>query len=495
MEKRNRKKDVFLFVVLLLFVASMIFSRDVDNLDEIWNFNFANCMANGLIPYRDFNIIQGPLLPAICSIFLKIFGQEMIVMRVLAVVMDTFILWMIYKVMSTLKIKEYLKNTILIILFIIMNEYFTIDYNWATLLILLIILNIELKNENKSDFKRDLLVGILAGITIAFKQTTGLIISVVTIGYSVLAVRSKEDFKDFIKKALYRLLGVLIVVCLMLVYLIINGAFYDYIDYCFLGINTFSNEKSYLESIVKNENILISILSLLPLINLLLIYLYFKQKKYNFCTLFVYSIISMVFVYPIADGSHFVIALVPTLISFFYLVHLWAEKNQVQEKEQIIVQFLSKAMLTVISFVYFIEYIIFLFAIIFNLKETDYVINTELNHYKYLSMSQSTIDSVKEIDEYIESQEKDVIILDATAAYYMIPIGRYHKNYDMFLKGNLGSRGEEGQIEDIKNLENIRILIMNDAYSRNWQNPEEVREYIQSNMTKVGEIGCFDIYE
>ena len=34
-----------------------------------------------------------------------------------------------------------------------------------------------------------------------------------------------------------------------------------------------------------------------------------------------------------------------------------------------------------------------------------------------------------------------------------------------------------------------------DQYSRNWQNPEKVREYIIENIDKIGEIDTFDIYE
>lgn len=65
----------------------------------------------------------------------------------------------------------------------------------------------------------------------------------------------------------------------------------------------------------------------------------------------------------------------------------------------------------------------------------------------------------------------------------------------MFLKGNLGSRGEEGQIEDLKLMSNKILLIKNEEYNRNWQNPEKVREYIINNMNKKGEIIFFDIYQ
>ena len=118
-----------------------------------------------------------------------------------------------------------------------------------------------------------------------------------------------------------------------------------------------------------------------------------------------------------------------------------------------------------------------------------------LNKYKMLGTGKKH----KKIDDFILEENrkgKNVYILDATAALYMIPIDKYNKNYDMFLKGNLGADGEEGQIENLKKEnDNTVVLIMNNSYSRNWQTPEKVRKYIIDNWTKRGEIEKFDIYE
>ena len=122
-------------------------------------------------------------------------------------------------------------------------------------------------------------------------------------------------------------------------------------------------------------------------------------------------------------------------------------------------------------------------------------INMELEHFKYLPLDKESISDTKKINEFVLSNDKKVYILDASAVIYMIPINRYNKDFDMFLNGNLGSQGEFGQIEKIKQEKNILILIKNKNYRRNWQNPEKVRDYILNNMNKLGEIGVFDIYE
>lgn len=88
-KKNNTIKIIVLAISLIFYNLSIVLIRELKDLDEIWNFNFANNIANGLIPYKDFNMVTMPFLPMIISVFLKIFGQEVIVMRVICVLMIT----------------------------------------------------------------------------------------------------------------------------------------------------------------------------------------------------------------------------------------------------------------------------------------------------------------------------------------------------------------------------------------------------------------------
>ena len=44
-------KDLAIFCILAIIIAGIILPRELNNLDEIWNFNFARNIANGLMPY------------------------------------------------------------------------------------------------------------------------------------------------------------------------------------------------------------------------------------------------------------------------------------------------------------------------------------------------------------------------------------------------------------------------------------------------------------
>lgn len=106
MKYKSILKNVALIVGLTLIVAGNVLLQEFSSLDEIWVYNAARCVANGLVPYRDFNMITTPLFAIICSVFLKIFGDEMIVMRGLECITTAIILFMIYKILRRLNVNK-----------------------------------------------------------------------------------------------------------------------------------------------------------------------------------------------------------------------------------------------------------------------------------------------------------------------------------------------------------------------------------------------------
>lgn len=106
MKDKKLLKNIFLYLGLAIMVSGSIFIQNLDNLDEIWVFNFAKCIADGLLPYRDFSIIITPLFPMVCAGFLKIFGNELLVLRILECLETAAILFTMYKIMERLKINK-----------------------------------------------------------------------------------------------------------------------------------------------------------------------------------------------------------------------------------------------------------------------------------------------------------------------------------------------------------------------------------------------------
>ncbi|MCR5186949.1 MAG: hypothetical protein K6D97_07545 [Clostridia bacterium] len=92
MLKSKRFTNLILFIMFVLIISFYVFDRGINDFDELWNFNFALNVSNGLVPYRDFNILQTPLMPFISGLFLILFGKELLIMRALGVILYQIIL-------------------------------------------------------------------------------------------------------------------------------------------------------------------------------------------------------------------------------------------------------------------------------------------------------------------------------------------------------------------------------------------------------------------
>lgn len=498
--KKEKIYNILLFVCIFIVLSAAILIRPLNNLDELWNYNNAINISKGKLPYKDFNMVSAPLLPIISGVILKLFSNELIVMRIIAIILNTTIIFLVYKIFKILKIKKSIIFLSLIWIYQLYFDYFCIDYNFAVLCIALLNLYIELKNLNTSDnifnVKNQLLIGVLVGASILLKQTTGLFLSVIFIFYKLLIVRRKEQLKIVSKIIIMRMIGVLIPVILLIIYLIANNILLDFLDYAIYGIKTFNNKISYI-NLLKNSEIQIKLLSIIvPITIIYCFYISVKQElktiqQKNIYILSAYSIGCFIVVYPISDTIHFLIGSMPAIITLIYIFFLKLKKIKIQEKElNLIKKYLR----------YFSELVVATIMILAIILIAKYIYNNnKFSNLKHFSFVISTIDNqVNEIDEYIleqNSKGKKVYILDATACLYMIPIDKYNKNYDMFLKGNLGAQGEEGQIKKLENEENVIVLILNEKFKYNWQTPENVRRHIIENWNKTEEILIFDIYE
>lgn len=491
----KRTKNVIFWAGLFIAILSTILIRPLSNLDEIWNFNMARGIANGLVPYKDINMIITPLLSFITAIFLKIFGTEMFVTRILAAILAFINLFLEYRILKKLKVNPVTAKIFILVIAFIFKDYFCLDYNFFVLTMGLIIILLELKFHDKNSTKHQILVGLFGGFAICTKQSIGLLICAVIVLNKLYFVRNRENVKQVCKQIIFRVVGIMIPIIIFVVYLIGTKSFSYFLDYCIYGIQTFSNKKSYLD-LMRSQSLVGALSIVIPIVIFVtiaenILFKITKKEKSNFYTLTIYSLPIFAIVYPIADDIHLLIASMVTLVLLAYLMDVF-------------IKFLSKKINKDAS-----KYVAEFFHIVTTLSILFFTASVEINnmdllsslskykeveHFKYIYIDNNLKKSIEEIDEYIVSQSKNVYILDSNSALYMIPIDRYTKDYDLFLIGNLGAGGENAQIEKIKN-EDAKYLIMNDNYGLNWQNPITVRAYIKQNLVKSETIGIFDVYE
>ena len=157
-----KKNDLLIVIFIFITIFSIIIVKPISDLDEIWNYNTARVISEGLIPYKDISMITTPLLPMI---------NELIVSRIIAAILWTGILYTVYKIFGEL-FKE--KNVALIctaLIGILCRDIYCIDYNVTVLFIALIVLYQELKNINSQDFdkRREFLIRNISRICNMYK--------------------------------------------------------------------------------------------------------------------------------------------------------------------------------------------------------------------------------------------------------------------------------------------------------------------------------------
>lgn len=499
--KKEKLFNIILFILIFITILSIILIKPIRDLDEIWNYNFARNVANGLVPYRDFNMLQMPLLSLICGVVLKIVTNQLFLMRILAALLCSIIMYITYKLFNMFKIKKQISIIFTFIIGYLLKDIFCIDYNWGTLLLVLLIIYKEIniyiidKLLLKDNIKNDLLLGFLAGLTVILKQTSGILICIVLLGNKLLFVKNKNELKIYLKVLIYRLMGMIIPILVIFIYLIWNNAFNEFISYTIKGVSGFSNFISY-KTLINFD--IVGILAVLVPITFMHAWYksIIKEKDKNSYFLLVYGLAMFVITFPISDKIHFLIGSLPIIILILYDLYnicLILYKKSSRNKKALIRKILNATMCFLNAFI--ILGLIIHVGMNFNRYLRDKEAYSDLNHYRYISIDKNLENQIKVVDEFILNSEKSVKILDATAAVYMIPINKYNKDYDMLLKGNIGENGEERIIEDIKSTKNTQYLVLKENYSKNWQTPLSVIRYVEENKQKIGQIGIFNIYK
>ena len=509
----NKKKIINILIQFSIFALSLVLflvarlTAPATDLDEIWNYNTANAFAMGLIPYKQVSMITTPLLPMVNSIFLKIFFNGIITYRVVMGIIFSLIVLFIYLIIRELSNKRLLSYICAFFMGTLLIKNFLLDYNYLFLLIVLMIAFLEVRDLNKNEnfnFNHNLCVGLLTGLAFLTKQTIGLLLIIVVI-FEVFIYMKKTGFDlkitKFIKLIGIRIFGMMIPITMFLIYLGVNGAFNDFINYAIKGVKEFSNSIPYYRLFDSNDKV-VSIISRLFIIVYIPLFITFileciKNKKMkdelmNIYILAICSIPVIAIIYPISDDFHLIVASVFALIVVAYLLIFLL--NEI-DKFVKIDAFYKKLLL--IGLLFIIILISFKNAIIernLNIKENVLV---PFKHYEGIYVPKYLSNRISDVTDKVRSYSnsgRESIIIDAEAAIYDIVLNRYKKNYDMLLIGNIGERGVEKIINEIKDSHNVYYFVKNPQYALNWQLPEDIIDYIRNNLKYHETVSVFDVY-
>ena len=433
-----KSKKYIAIELLCIFILTLLYNLICNPviLDEIWNYGFTYNIANGLIPYKDFNMVITPFYPFLGALFLIIFGKSLLVYHIFNALICTGIF---YFMKITLNKSYYIVYSILLLVSLP-------NYSLFSILLLYIILYLE---DNK---KNDFLIGIFIGLTFLTKQNIGIMF--------VLPSILTKKFKQ-IKN---RTIGFIIPNIIFFLYLIITDSLLSFIDYAFLGLSSFAE-----------NNILFSMWGTLTIIAIIyLIYQYMITKDIKVLYLLFFQIIA----YPIFDTYHVLIPFIPVLGYFLSKLNLVVKVTQV-------------------AFIIFIG-IVFAYNIN-NILNGNNRFPNDTNVCKMRILDDNTISNINEVSNYLK-ENKDVYIINDKAYVYKLESDIPINKFDLLNDGNLGKDGDIRLIKEIeyKCREKVCTFLMreDEIYDDTLtQTNRKIINYINDNYKKVGKIIDLTIYQ
>lgn len=414
----------FIFSFILFYVFQSVYC------DEVWVYGFSYNISKGMIIYRDFNVLQMPLYFFIVSFFIKIFGNYIIVMHIFDSLLFATMIVMLYKIINK-------KVLILLPIFIF---WWPSGYNLLCLFFLILI--IYLINEGKDN---DYLIALLVGLCFITKQNMGIFLFLPCLFYS--------------KKKLKSIIIFILPFLLLSIYMLWNGSFYNFIDYCFLGMIEFG-EKNL------NYNLLFLIITILNILGLLCL---LKKSKFKDKDLF-YILFFQLIAYPIFDIRHVACACFPVVYLFLKNVN-------------------SKHILFLFGF-----FVYFLSLSLFN--SIDYSIKLDRN-ILFLRNSGDLDLLANEVIDYVDGSEN--FFFDDYYSYFIklcndIPISQY----DLLLSGNVGYKGMEKKLKELDKLcSREKCYFFSIEYKEGdivGGQYQSFHNYIVENYEKIDTLFGFSIY-
>ncbi|MBQ8682004.1 MAG: hypothetical protein IJ509_03745 [Bacilli bacterium] len=452
LSKRSKKiiLGIILGVVTLLY--SYYFRPIVD--DELFNFGFAYNIMNGLVPYKDFNMIIPPLFSYILAGILKIFGAKLIVYHIVIVLIILLIFFISYSAIGNKAFMIYL----------LMLIYPYTGYNMFCMGLLFILLYLEenkknrngkkLTQKSKIKIKNDIIEPIIISMMFLSKQTLGLLV--------IPSIIFSKNKKKTISIYLLAIFG-------FLLYLILTGSLVEFFDYCLFGMFDFADKNSSAVRVLAVVEILIIII---------LGYFSFTTKRKDLFFCLVFQVVAL----PIVDYVHF-------MISFIPVVYLLLKKIKNIPFVTLFGSSLIGSFFIAFNILVFITKDNYLFL-------GHYDVNNFMKGRVTYNLTEGYVFRAK---EYLDKYEDYRPFILGHFSYLIklnnnMPINKF----DLINEGNMGYNGTQKYIDEIDNYckEEKCVFIINDNESDvvDIQTSGEILDYVSNNYRQVYCSSTFSVY-
>ena len=445
---------MFFCFLIVLAVCLKVFTFRAGVLDELWPYDLCRAITMGFVPYKDYPIVSMPLFGYLFTIPLLI-SRTLFAYRVMTAIFFSVMLVAMYLLIEKKTSAGYaLCAALFAARFVELATYNMLIMFEA----LLILCCLRLKNRKTGFF----LIGILAALAPLTKQSSGSILLLLVTGlvfFSAIRNRNKKLF------AVY-LAGVVISLVIFLIYLVCTSSFFEFWDCCFRGLFSFGGENAAIHP----EGTLPMVVTVIAGIAG---DIYFWVKKRDEESLFhlLTGIAVVSNAVPIFEYYHIVMGGLFFLIPVTYLIREFAPKIIHINIAPVI----AVMILGIIGFFSF-----------------DVILNPRLSgKWEELKLIPSAgefdyLEPLVNAKNKLESEGKNVVVFSSSSVVLAILDEDCDPPYDMFLKGNLGSKDPLDYAKEACGDSNNVIFITRDYNEENRQNPDGILEYVESHCDPVG---------
>ncbi len=478
--------DFFAICIFFIILLSNVFYVGFGAVDELWNFSNIYKMCNGYTIYKDLNVIITPLFFYLGEVIFKLIGPNYLSFRIYNLVIYFALLYLIYNIFKTLKIEKI--SSIMYTLIIYMFVYITIragaNYNCLAILLYLLGVFIVLKLD-KNKWFLPYLQGVIAFIILITKQNIGVYYLIAYFIMQIFIAYNNKNIKKEIIFFVKQIITFIILSIIFLIVLILNDNLDNFVNICILGISEFTSNNI---AVAIPAITMLSVVGISIVVSIILIKLknIDNEVKINNIKMLPFVIMCIPIAFPIFNRYHVYLLSILGVILLIYNLHILIVKEIIGKK---IIRKIYIIMIIIITIYYAI------FLILNNIKYYKNL-DTYINPYYGSMISNEQIDNINNICNFIKENEQegiDVKIISYTSNLYMNVLNKNNGILDLPFYGNLGKDGEQGIINIISSMDNVKILIQKDD-ELFFQESEKVRNYIKQNLKYEGEIEDFLIY-
>ena len=336
---------------------------------------------------------------------------------------------------------------------------------------------------------KNIVQGIMIFVVFLTYQKLGTAYFVAIIGYEIINKNKKSLF--------FELLTAFILLVIFILYLYLKNNLYNFINYVILGMQEFGSKNFAIEGNIFSILLfllipILTFISTIIIVNMIKTKLNLKNSKNVIKQMyinFIFAIFTYIIIIPIINIYHVYLASILMVIDLMYLVHFLISPIIEEESIKTIIS-------TIILCIIIILLVSNIKGILQYYYQEKYIIKQ--SPFYGAKINSELDETIKTVGEYIQNNDKKTIVLSTYAPIISLSLNDLDNGeFDLALRGNLGSRGEKGLIEKIENLENTQILLLHETEEEKeiYQFAFDVAEYIRKNYTYIGRIDKFDIYE